>query len=198
MGDRTRSSSGATWATVLINQMAFAGAGWWWAGRQGLSLTQDLAPSVDAVAMGLAAAVGLYGAILLSRSLLPAVWRDLDALVRKIYAESGLPLTWPAILLLGTAAGIGEEILFRGALQGWLAQDWPIIAAVALPSVLFALLHPYSLAYVAYAFVIGCLLGLLYVVTGSLLAVVIAHGFYDVLALAKLKRVVEEDAEASA
>ena len=86
------------------------------------------------------------------------------------------------------AAGIGEELLFRGALQGWLAQDWPLAVAVAVPSIGFAILHPYSRAYVAYAFVIGCLLGLLFAWSGSLLAAVIAHGLYDVLALARLRR----------
>ena len=188
MAEHPRLGGAATLATVVLTQMAFVGAGWWWADRQGLVLVDDLVPDATAVAVGIAMAVALYVGILASRSILPGVWRDLDALVRKIFVESGLPLNWPAILLLGTAAGIGEEILFRGALQGWLALEFPTVAAIVLPSIAFALLHPYSRAYIAYAFVVGCLLGTLYAATGSLLSAIIAHGLYDVLALARLKR----------
>ena len=188
MGKDTKLSGPAALASVLLTQLGFAGFGWWLAGRLGVDLGPALAPTVEAIAIGIGAALLFYGGILGSRHLFPGVWRDLDVLVRKIYGESGLPLSWPAILALSAAAGIGEELLFRGALQGWLAQDWPLTPAIAVPSIGFAVLHPYSRAYVAYAFVIGCLLGLLYAWSGSLLAAVIAHGLYDVLALARLRR----------
>ena len=185
---QTKFSGAAALTTVLVTQAGFAALGWWLAGKVGLDLAGALDPSLESIALGVGAAFAFYLGVLASRRLLPGVWRDLDVLVRKIYGESGLPLAWPAILALSAAAGIGEELLFRGALQGWLAQDWPLALAIAVPSIGFAILHPYSRAYVAYAFVIGCLLGLLFAWSGSLLAAVIAHGLYDVLALARLRR----------
>lgn len=83
------------------------------------------------------------------------------------------------ILGLSAAAGIGEELLFRGALQPELG--------LVLASVLFGLVHIGAADMVAFGVwvaAVGALLGWLASATGGLLAPMTAHAVYDALALA--------------
>jgi membrane protease YdiL (CAAX protease family) len=86
------------------------------------------------------------------------------------------------VVFVSLAAGVGEEVLFRGAIQaeaGWLAA-----------SVLFGMAHVGGagmIALGAWAAVIGGLLGWLRIATGGLLAPVVAHVCYDAMALAYIR-----------
>ena len=83
------------------------------------------------------------------------------------------------ILVLSVAAGVGEELLFRGVVQ----PEWGLIPA----SVLFGIVHiggADMVAFGVWAGGIGALLGWLAVATGGLLAPITAHAVYDALALA--------------
>lgn len=88
--------------------------------------------------------------------------------------------------LIAAAAGVGEELLFRGVLQSafidWLGT-WEGLAAASL---LFGLLHPISPAYVVVAALLGAYLGAVQLWSGNLLVVMIAHAVYDYLALRAL------------
>jgi membrane protease YdiL (CAAX protease family) len=99
--------------------------------------------------------------------------------LRRLIANLG------SILLVGLLAGVGEELLFRAALQPWLG----IIAA----SLLFGLTHSGTarlnegvsvgkLTYVLGTMVAGYLLGILYVKVG-LLASISAHAGFDIAIL---------------
>jgi membrane protease YdiL (CAAX protease family) len=66
----------------------------------------------------------------------------------------------------------GEEFVFRGVLQNSLASRFQPVAAVLIASAAFAVLHIWRFPS---AFVLGLLLGVLYVWTRSLLAPLIAH-----------------------
>jgi membrane protease YdiL (CAAX protease family) len=79
------------------------------------------------------------------------------------------------IVLLSLAAGIGEELFFRGALQPWLGW-WAA-------SLIFGVLHALTPLYFLLATAIGLYLGWLYDYTGNLLLPVLAHAAYDVAAL---------------
>lgn len=86
-------------------------------------------------------------------------------------------LSTPQIVLVSVAAGIGEELLFRGWLQpvaGWL----PASLAFGLAHVAGARM----LAFGVWATLMGLVLGALALSTGGLLAPVTAHACYDVLA----------------
>jgi membrane protease YdiL (CAAX protease family) len=93
-----------------------------------------------------------------------------------------------AILLLAALAGIGEELLFRGVIQVWLADRFPLWLAVAGASLLFGVGHWLSAAYAALAAGIGAYLGVVFLLTGNLLAPIVAHAGYDVVALLVLAR----------
>ncbi|MEN3971141.1 CPBP family intramembrane glutamic endopeptidase [Sphingomicrobium sp. XHP0235] len=184
-------------STIVATQLGFVGFAYAIARWQDVALFEALRFAPEALAWGVAGAAAMLALVYGSRTLLPRVWVDLDKLVREVFGESGLSLGWPTILLVSASAGIGEELLFRGALQGWLASEVPLWLAIVGPALLFAVLHPFSRAYVAYAFVIGCFLGALYWWTGSLLAAVIAHALYDVVALGRLKRMMARDVRRS-
>lgn len=116
--------------------------------------------------------------------------RDVEAIVGKLFGRS----RWWELLIVAVLAGWGEELLFRGVIQGglqeWLAgmsigwPEWtPAAIALAAGSMLFGMAHCLSREYVAFAFGVGLLLGGMALATGDLLAPVIAHAGYDFLAL---------------
>jgi len=92
------------------------------------------------------------------------------------------------ILLVAIAAGIGEEILFRGLLQASLARVLDPWIALALVSVLFGLVHYVSLAYAIVAALLGATLGATYLATGNLFVAIAVHALYDFGALLFLLR----------
>ena len=97
-------------------------------------------------------------------------------------------MSWGQLTLLALAAGVCEEVLFRGFLQTWLARHTGLPLGVLIASVAFALLHCASWVYFAVTLVIGVLLGVVYAASGSLLSVMVWHGVYDLVALAVLAR----------
>ena len=96
------------------------------------------------------------------------------------------------LALVSLAAGIGEEMLFRGFLQhglaGWLAPPWGVWIALAVASAIFGCAHMLSATYAVLAAFIGLYLGLLLIWTENLLAPAVAHGLYDFVALLYLVR----------
>jgi len=105
-------------------------------------------------------------------------------MIRELFAQS-TPLE---LALVALAAGLGEELLFRGALQS-LAELWmsPLVA-LAMVSLLFGLAHALSATYFVLATVVGAYLGWLALATGSLVPPILAHALYDLLALGVLLR----------
>ena len=123
-------------------------------------------------------------------------WPPVVRLIERIDAEVA-PLFQGigpfGLALLAALAGLGEEALFRGVAQPWLAgllSPWP---AVALTSLAFGLLHPVSLAYAILAAMAGAYFGALVVLSGNLLVPVVAHAGYDLVALLVLARVKPAD-----
>jgi hypothetical protein len=92
------------------------------------------------------------------------------------------------LALISLVAGIAEEMLFRGLLQGalsdWLGL-WPGILAT---SVLFGVVHLITVTYGILVTLVGIYLGWSYEASGNLMVVIVAHGLYDFLALVYLAR----------
>jgi membrane protease YdiL (CAAX protease family) len=95
---------------------------------------------------------------------------------------------WPDLALVSVAAGVGEEMLFRGVLQAAIARALGPAAGVVLAAALFGLLHPISLAYIVLVALLGAYLGVVWLATGNLLSVMVAHALYDFIALVVLLR----------
>nr|WP_252971577.1 CPBP family intramembrane glutamic endopeptidase [Marinobacter sp. DS40M8] len=79
-------------------------------------------------------------------------------------------------------------MLFRGAIQGWLAQHTHDAVAIVAASVLFGMVHYLSFTYFLLATGLGVVLGVAYALTDSLLLVMVWHGVYDMIALYCLRR----------
>ena len=91
-------------------------------------------------------------------------------------------------LLLGLAAGIGEELLFRGLIQTGLTALIGPLPALLIASALFGALHWITNAYAVIAALLGVYFGLLLLLTESLIAPIVAHALYDAVALLQLAR----------
>jgi membrane protease YdiL (CAAX protease family) len=87
------------------------------------------------------------------------------------------------LFLVALLAGVGEELLFRGVIQGGLdgvLGPWP---ALVLASILFGAMHALSKAYFVLATVMGFYMGLIYLWTGNLLIPILIHFLYDWIVL---------------
>jgi uncharacterized protein len=107
--------------------------------------------------------------------------------VRAVYHELLVPLfsglNRVSVIALGAAAGIGEEWLFRGVLQPTLG--------LLITSVLFGLAHvggSRMLPFGVWAAAMGVMMGSLASASGGLIAPIVAHGVYDMLALEYIRR----------
>jgi membrane protease YdiL (CAAX protease family) len=107
-----------------------------------------------------------------------------DDVIRPLFAGC-TPLD---LALISVLAGIGEEMLFRGVIQGVLSRwlgPWP---GIALASTLFGLLHLVTPTYAVMAALMGMYLGWVCIASDNLLVVIVAHALYDFLALLYLVR----------
>jgi membrane protease YdiL (CAAX protease family) len=96
--------------------------------------------------------------------------------------------TWLELAVLSLVAGIAEELLFRGVLQGVMSRWWGAWLGVMLAGLLFGLLHAITTTYVFLAALLGIYLGVLWLATDNLLTVIVAHALYDFVALIFLMR----------
>ncbi|MEZ4231445.1 MAG: CPBP family intramembrane glutamic endopeptidase [Polyangiaceae bacterium] len=87
------------------------------------------------------------------------------------------------LLVLAVLSSLGEELLFRGALQP--------LAGVWIQALVFGLVHyvpgPSRWVWAAWAALIGLVLGLVYAATGSLLGPLLAHALINGVNLRFLK-----------
>jgi membrane protease YdiL (CAAX protease family) len=87
------------------------------------------------------------------------------------------------VVLLGAAAGLGEEWLFRGIVQPLVGLGWATLAFGAA-HIGGARMLPFGV----WASVMGLVMGGLADATGGLTAPIVAHGVYDMLALEYIRR----------
>jgi hypothetical protein len=106
--------------------------------------------------------------------------------IRRLYRETLRPLFAAArpleIAAVSLAAGVGEELLFRGAVQA----EFGLVVA----SVLFGLAHVggrSSVVFGVWVAVIGVALGGLAHAAGGLLAPIVAHAAYDAAAICYIR-----------
>lgn len=101
----------------------------------------------------------------------------------EFFAAVGFEFTPFRIALMALFAGLFEELLFRGAIQTALTGALPLALAIGVSSILFGVVHWRTWLYALIATLIGVWLGVLFAITGNLLAPIITHALYDVIAL---------------
>ena len=95
-------------------------------------------------------------------------------------------MRWWGTGLVSLAAGIGEELLFRGVVQDGLAGVAGPTTALIAASLLFGLAHALTPAYFLLTTLAGFYLGGLYLATDNLLLPILVHFLYDWIALSWL------------
>ncbi len=149
------------------------------AGLLEIPLHEHLIWSVEAVALG---ALAVLPMLALLSVLAMSHWdsyRELSAQVREFVQRLFRGALPGAVLLISLLAGVGEELLVRGVLQGWLSERWSPAWAILIAAVVFGLAHSISRLYFVFATLIGLYLGVLYHLTGNLLVVIVTHALYD-------------------
>ena len=104
---------------------------------------------------------------------------EIDRAVTTLFAGASVP----QLALIALAAGVGEEVLFRGLLQPGIAGVAGTAVGLLAASVLFGLCHLVTPAYAVIAALLGAYLGWLAIATGNLLAPITTHAAYDFIAL---------------
>jgi len=113
--------------------------------------------------------------------------------IRRFGEEVIRPLLAPCTTMdmfgISVLAGVGEELLFRGVLQGgcerWFGSP---VAAVLISALGFGLLHAITLSYGFLAALLGAYLSFVWIETDNLLSAIVAHALYDFVALFWLLR----------
>ena len=157
-----------------------------------VSLREQIAPLGPefgwAVVRGLAATVpmlAVFGWLVTSRRpALRQLREQVEWMVREMFPDSSA-LQFAMVALL---AGVGEELLFRGAIQNVIAYWTPPLVALAITSFLFGIAHALSRLYFFFALTVGFFLGWLALAFNDLIAPIVAHGLYDFVALMYLSR----------
>lgn len=128
------------------------------------------------VAFSAFAALGLFVAINLALTLLPAVWlSDYNDHMELLLSTGLIPA-----LSIAVAGPLAEELMFRGVIQTRLEQAMPVWAAVVLQAVLFGVVHGTPVQ-MAYAFLLGLVFGFLRSRTGSILPGFAAHAAFNAM-----------------
>jgi uncharacterized protein len=156
--------------------LSVASLGWRRPTRGGFWLTVGLA---FALVMGAFSISFIYFVALDAVGISP----DTD-LPEQVYQSPG-PLIVIAVLSLGFAP-LMEETFFRGFVFGGLRYRWGALAAALASGLLFAIAHignPGTIYLIPPVALIGALFAWGYVASGSLLASVLAHFVFNLVAL---------------
>jgi len=86
-------------------------------------------------------------------------------------------------IALGLAAGLGEEMLFRGIMQYELQSRLGDILSLGITATIFGLLHAVTPVYALLATMAGAYFGWIYQSAGNLAVPIITHTVYDIAAL---------------
>jgi len=172
-------------ATLFESGLGFVGLALAWGFN--ISLQSRLQITPPAVIRGLVACLPmLLLLVVVSASSWPPLIRlrkQVEAVVHELLGGS----SWVEIAAICFAAGLGEELLFRGALQPLVARFTNPAVAIAAVGVLFGLAHSLSIAYFVIATLIGCYFGWLMEAYDDLVAPVVAHAVYDFVAIAFIR-----------
>jgi membrane protease YdiL (CAAX protease family) len=128
--------------------------------------------------------VAFWWLISSDRPTLRALRGQVDRLIGEMFPAA----TVGQLALVAVLAGVGEELLFRGVLQTILGWWTTPIVGLVIASLLFGLAHALSKVYFLLAAVIGFYLGGLTWYFNDLVAPIVAHGVYDLVALMYLCR----------
>ena len=182
---------------IAIQGMIFTALGlaiWWASGR---ALEDWISFTWRDLGIGLTSTAGLISLALVG-FFFPRISEYLIRMQRETYGWLSKFKSLRVIVVISFFAGTWEEALFRGGIQVWLTDFTGAPLAILIASAIFAAVHFSKPTIGLLQFLIGCLFGVIYWQTGSLLGVMLAHFLYDVFALwyllREMSRLENEDA----
>jgi hypothetical protein len=96
------------------------------------------------------------------------------------------------VAAISVAAGLGEELLFRGlvqgGLQGWMGEPYGWAFGLAVASAAFGICHWLNATYAVITAVIAIHLGVVFLLVDDLAAPIVAHALFDFVAILYLTR----------
>jgi len=169
-------------AVVGEGALAIVGGGWLFAAGHPVRL----GATWTALAAGIAAALALALVQWWLQRAAPAVGavQAMRELQRAIFEPLFAPLSVAEMVAISALAGVGEEILFRGALQA--SFGWPVATIAFGACHLGWSRRGWVLG--VWATLAGAVLAGLAVTTGGLVAPIVAHAGYDLAALLWIRR----------
>jgi hypothetical protein len=199
MDSPAQRSDGFAMAVVVEGGLALAALIIAWIFRVSLRdmLPEPGVPLVSAIVRGLLATLPMLVIFwLLVNSNWPMM-RQLRVQVQWLIDEMFPSRSIAQFAMVAILAGVGEELLFRGALQSILGSWTSPVIGLAITSLLFGLAHALSKLYFLFAVAVGAFLGWMTWRYNDLVAPMVAHGVYDFLALAYLSRQKTQPADES-
>jgi membrane protease YdiL (CAAX protease family) len=199
MDSSGKRSDGFAMAVVVEGGLALAAVVAAWIFRVSL---RDMFPAlgeplVNAIVRGLLATLPMLVIFwLLVNSEWPMM-RQLREQVQWLIDEMFPSRSIAQFAMVAILAGVGEELLFRGALQSILGNWTSPVVGLVLTSLLFGLAHALSKLYFLFAVAVGAFLGWMTLKYNDLVAPMVAHGVYDFLALVYLSRQKPQPADES-
>ncbi|MBA3482069.1 MAG: CPBP family intramembrane metalloprotease [Pirellulales bacterium] len=172
---------------ALAFESALGLAGWALCAWQGVPLASRLVVSSDVLLRSVVASAPMF---LLLAYVTRSRWQPLVELrtqVEQLVGELFRGVSWLGLAAVAIAAGVGEELLFRGALQPLAERWWGLAAGLVAVSLLFGLVHAVSPAYFLFATIVGFYLGWLSAFFDDLVAPIVVHAAYDFAALQVLR-----------
>ena len=190
----TRPSLRILLSTVLLQGVTFGGLGLLYLRVRGLSFdfVPFAIPDLRDIVVTVIGLLALFGLLIASSSVIS--YFGLEAAQNQI-AETGRQNPTVLLFLVPLSflvVGPGEELLFRGLVQGTLRESFHPVRAIVLASTLFASIHLFSLSgegklvYVGLVFVLALVLGGTYELTGNLTVPAFIHGAYNAIQFASL------------
>lgn len=148
----------------------------------------DARSQFPAACYGLAATLPLLAALLIiDRAPIAALRRVREVTQIAIFQMFG-GASVLQLAAVSLAAGWGEELLFRGLIQGELSHYLSPWIGLVLASILFGVCHWLNTTYAILAMLAGVYFGVIYLASDSLVTPMTAHAAYDFLALLYLVR----------
>jgi len=137
-----------------------------------------------------AAGMWLIGMVVLLMLMQLLIWLDIDFLLPPDTAQQALDEAGGNIvltlLLVAVAGPVAEEIFFRGFVLTGLLKRFGGLRALLLSSLLFGLFHIDPGA-ILLTFILGVVLGWVYLKTGSIWPAIFAHALHNTVAILATK-----------
>lgn len=129
--------------------------------------------------------------------------KKLDPLLDKLFVSSAVKYNknieelfqHPVIMFIRVClvAPIVEEVLIRGFVLDSLMNSYTTIIALVISTILFAILH-FNFVQTLSAMICGFILGLIYIMTGSLFCCILTHSLYNTISYISLASTIKINA----